>query len=68
MAVVPNDWPDRYGGVVTRLARDDVTGSCRADSPAALYHFVGVQMAHPSVFARVADRRAGGKLGGVYRR
>jgi NDP-sugar pyrophosphorylase family protein len=50
MAVIQNRWPDQYGGVVTD-SQGRVYGFVPRGSPAAKYHFVGVQMVHPSVFA-----------------
>jgi NDP-sugar pyrophosphorylase family protein len=58
MAVMENRWPERYGGVVTD-SQGNVHGFVPRGSPAARYHFVGVQMAHPSVFAPLpADQPA----------
>jgi NDP-sugar pyrophosphorylase family protein len=66
MAVIPNDWPDRYGGVVTD-SRGIVYGFAPRGSPAAKYHFVGIQMANPSVFADLADDEPAESVGAVYR-
>ncbi len=53
IAVIPNRWPDRYGGLIV-----DATGRFHSVVPAGSrvrsYHVVGVQMAHPSAFARLA--------------
>lgn len=50
LAVVQDRWPGRYGGVVVD-AGGRVHGFVPRGSAAAAYHFVGVQIAHPSVFA-----------------
>jgi NDP-sugar pyrophosphorylase family protein len=66
MAVIKNDWPDRYGGVVTD-ANGIVYGFVPRGSPAAKYHFVGVQMAHPSVFAGLTEDEPAESVAAVYR-
>ena len=66
MAVVENRWPDRYGGVVTD-SRGSVYGFVPRGSPAATYHFVGVQMAHPSVFAALPADEPAESVAVVYR-
>ena len=52
IAVIPNQWPDRYGGLVL-----DSSGRFHSVVPAGShvrsYHVVGVQMAQPSAFARL---------------
>jgi mannose-1-phosphate guanylyltransferase len=50
LAVIRDRWPGRYGGVVVD-AGGRVHGFVPRGSAAAGYHFVGVQIAHPSVFA-----------------
>jgi mannose-1-phosphate guanylyltransferase len=65
MAVIENRWPDRYGGVVTD-SRGIVYGFVPRGSPAAKYHFVGVQMAHPSVFAQLPADEPAETVGGLY--
>lgn len=66
MAVMPNEWPDRYGGVVV-----DATGRFHSTvargSPVRSYHFVGVQMAHPSAFADLPPNEPAESVGGHYR-
>jgi NDP-sugar pyrophosphorylase family protein len=53
MAVLQNQTlVARYGGVITD-AQGTVRGFVPAGPAAAGYHFVGVQMAHPSVFAHL---------------
>jgi mannose-1-phosphate guanylyltransferase len=50
MAVVPNDAPERYGGVV--VAPDGaVTGFTGRGSRTASWHFIGVQVAEAAAFA-----------------
>ncbi len=52
MAVVPNEEPDKYGGVVVR---DDgsVAGFVRRGSRETSWHFVGIQVADAEAFASV---------------
>jgi len=54
MAAIPNEEPDRYGGVAVS---DDgaVTGIVRRGSREPSWHFVGVQAAEPEAFADVPD-------------
>lgn len=66
MAVMANRWPDRYGGVVTD-SRGIVHGFVPRGSPAAKYVFVGVQMAHPSVFAGLPADEPAESVSQVYR-
>jgi NDP-sugar pyrophosphorylase family protein len=56
----------RYGGVVTD-ARGAVHGFVPKGPAAVGYHFVGVQMVHPSVFARLAPDAPAETTRGVYR-
>jgi NDP-sugar pyrophosphorylase family protein len=56
----------RYGGVVTD-ARGTVHGFVPKGPSAVGYHFVGVQMVHPSVFARLAPEVPAETTRGVYR-
>jgi NDP-sugar pyrophosphorylase family protein len=56
----------RYGGVVTD-AQGQVHGFAPAGPAAAGYHFVGVQMAHPSVFAHLTPNEPAETTRGVYR-
>ena len=66
MAVIENRWPDRYGGVVTD-SRGSVYGFVPRGSPAAKYLFVGVQIAHRSVFADLRVDEPAESVAGVYR-
>ena len=50
MAVVPNDRPDKYGGVVA-ASDGSVTGFVWRGSREPSFHFVGVQVAEPEAFA-----------------
>ena len=66
MALVPNVEPLRYGGV--QLAADGrVTGFVRR-GPAASgsFHFIGVQVAHRSVFAGLPAGQPINSVGGCY--
>jgi NDP-sugar pyrophosphorylase family protein len=65
MAVIENRWPERYGGVVTD-SRGIVYGFVPRGSPAAKYLFVGVQIAHPSVFAQLPVDEPAESVGGLY--
>jgi NDP-sugar pyrophosphorylase family protein len=65
IAVIPNHWPDRYGGIVV-----DSTGRFHSvvprGSPVLSYHVVGVQIAHPSAFAHLPLDEPAESIGGVY--
>ena len=80
LALVPNDQPHKYGGVVVD-AGSRVTGFVRPGAPAAdsrlraarfgaagLYHFVGVQAVEPSAFEGVPDNTSANSIGDVYDR
>lgn len=66
IAVIPNDRPDRYGGLIV-----DSSGRfhsvVRPGSPVRSYHVVGVQMAHPSAFARLPLNVPAESIGGIYK-
>jgi mannose-1-phosphate guanylyltransferase len=66
LALVPNEEFDRYGGVLLDDERR-VTGFVRR-GPAATgsYHFIGVQVAHASVFASLVAGEPASSIGGVY--
>ncbi len=54
MALIPNPWPDKYGGV--RVSKDGyVTGFTRRGTPGESYHFIGIQVAERRVFADLPD-------------
>jgi NDP-sugar pyrophosphorylase family protein len=54
LALVPNEEPHRYGGVVLD-ASGSVTGFTRRGDSRPSWHFVGLQMANPDVFAGLPD-------------
>jgi NDP-sugar pyrophosphorylase family protein len=66
IGVIPNQWPDRYGGLVV-----DASGRFHSVVPRGStvrsYHVVGVQMAHPSAFARLALNQPAESIGGLYK-
>jgi NDP-sugar pyrophosphorylase family protein len=65
IAVVPNQWPERYSG----LAVDSVGrfhGVVPRGSHVRSYHVVGVQIAHPSAFERLAPNEPAEIFGGLY--
>ncbi len=66
IAVIPNQWPDRYSGLVV-----DATGRFHSVVPAGSkvrsYHVVGVQMAHPSAFARLPVDQPADSIGSLYK-
>ena len=66
LALVPNEEFERYGGVLLN-ADGQVTGFVRR-GPAARgsYHFIGVQIAHRSVFDTLAPGEPANSIGGVY--
>lgn len=67
MAVVDSrSLVERYGGVVTD-SKGIVYGFVSSGPTAVGYHFVGVQMAHPSAFARVAFGERAESTRDVYR-
>jgi len=66
LALVPNREFDRYGGVLVD-AFDRVTGFVRrGPSAAGSYHYIGVQIAHASVFAPLAPGVPASSIGEVY--
>ena len=66
MALIPNPRPDKYGGV-TVDASGTITGFTRAGATRENYHFVGVQCAHPGVFASLPDGVAAESVNSLYR-
>lgn len=54
MALIPNPWPDKYGGVLLDDA-GAVTGFVRRGNTAPSYHFIGPQAAQPDAFASLPD-------------
>jgi NDP-sugar pyrophosphorylase family protein len=54
MALIPNPWPDKYGGVLL----DDtgvVTGFTRRGSQVPSFHFIGPQAANAEAFGSLVD-------------
>jgi mannose-1-phosphate guanylyltransferase len=66
IAVIPNDHPDRYGGLVV-----DSSGRFHSVVPRGShvrsYHVVGVQMAQPAAFARLAMNTPAESIGALYK-
>lgn len=66
IAVIPNEQPDRYSGLVL-----DSAGRFHSVVPAGSrvrsYHVVGVQMAHPSAFARLPLNQPAESIGALYK-
>ena len=66
IAVIPNEKPERYGGLIV-----DSTGRFHSVVPPGShvrsYHVVGVQMAHPSAFARLPLNEPAESIGRVYK-
>jgi len=66
LALVPNEEYDRYGGVLLDEERR-VTGFVRrGPSAKGSYHFIGVQVAHASVFAPLVPGVPASSIGGLY--
>jgi NDP-sugar pyrophosphorylase family protein len=65
LAVVPNDEPKRYGGVL--LDGDGaVTGFVGRGSERQSWHFVGVQLAEREVFAGLPDNQPAESIAALY--
>ncbi len=65
MAVVPNLWPDRYGGV--RLDGDGrVTGFAPRGRADGTYHFIGPQVVEAEVFRALPAGEPAATIGGLY--
>jgi NDP-sugar pyrophosphorylase family protein len=66
IAVIPNHRPERYGGLIV-----DSSGRFHSVVPpgshARSYHVVGVQIVHPSAFARLPLNEPAESIGGVYK-
>jgi NDP-sugar pyrophosphorylase family protein len=66
IAVIPNDKPNRYGGLIV-----DSVGRFHSVVPPGSqvrsYHVVGVQMAHPSAFARLPLNEPAESVGALYK-
>lgn len=67
MAVIPNPRPDKYGGV--RVGRDRrVLEFTRRGAPGESFHFIGVQVVEPHVFADLPDGMPAESVGSLYPR
>lgn len=66
IAVIPNQRPDRYGGLIV-----DSSGRFHSVVPPGShvrsYHVVGVQIAHPSAFARLLLNDPAESIGALYK-
>ena len=66
IAVITNETPARYGGLIV-----DSTGRFHSVVPPGShvrsYHVVGVQIAHPSAFARLPMNEPAESIGGLYK-
>ena len=66
IAVIPNGRPDRYGGLIV-----DSSGRFHSVVPPGShvrsYHVVGVQVAHPSAFARLPLDQPAESVGSLYK-
>lgn len=67
IAVIPNQWPDRYGGIVVDAAGRFHSAVPRG-SRVRSYHMLGVQIAHPSAFASLPLNEPAESVRGVYPR
>ena len=68
LALIPNDQPQKYGGVVVD-GQSRVTGFVRPGASAqGSYHFVGVQATEPPAFDEVPDDTPTNSVGDVYDR
>jgi NDP-sugar pyrophosphorylase family protein len=65
MALIPNPRPDKYGGVLVENGR--VTAFTRAGAAPASYHFIGVQVVRPDVFASLPEGVPAESVNGLYR-
>lgn len=65
MAVVPNEEPEKYGGVVV-TGDGSVTGFVRRGSKEPSWHFVGIQVAEAAAFASVPADTPYETVGALY--
>ena len=65
MALIENTEPHKYGGV-TLDRQGRVTGFVRRGSPAASYHFLGIQVAEAEAFASLPDNTPAESVGSLY--
>jgi NDP-sugar pyrophosphorylase family protein len=66
IAVVPNQHPDRYSGLILD-SMGRFHSVVAAGSHVRSYHVVGVQMAHPSAFARLPLDQPAESIGSLYK-
>jgi len=66
LALVPNREYARYGGVRVDAAGTVAGFAPKGDESKGTWHFVGVQIAHRSVFAPLAEDQPANSVGGVY--
>lgn len=66
MALIPNPWPDKYGGVV--VDGDVVTGFTRRGSGIESFHFIGVQVIDAGVLEPLDDHVFVESVLGIYPR
>lgn len=64
MALIPNPRPEQYGGVI--VTDGWVTGFTRPGATGPSYHFIGVQVAEPRVFAPLPDGVPEESVGRLY--
>jgi NDP-sugar pyrophosphorylase family protein len=66
LAVMENRWQGRYGGVITD-SQGVVHGFVPRGPAAPGYHFIGVQLVHPSAFAGLPPDTFAESNSGIYR-
>ena len=66
MAVVPNHWPERYGGLVLG-SEDEIVDVRPRGHSTGTWHFVGVQVARRKMFDSLPDGVAAETVLGIYR-
>ena len=65
MALIANEWPEKYGGVLLDV-EGAVTGFTRRGDRRPSFHFIGVQAAHVDVFSSLEDGVPAESVLGVY--
>jgi NDP-sugar pyrophosphorylase family protein len=65
LALVPNDWPDHYGGVQLD-AEQRVTGFVPRGRAEGSFHFIGAQVVAASVFSSLPAGQPADSIGGMY--
>ena len=66
IAVIPNEHPDRYGGLIVD-SNGRFHGVVPRGSHVRSYHVVGVQIAQPSAFARLPLNQPAESIGALYK-